>query len=132
MFFYTSFSTTFSTFQAGIDDVSVDLSVDWTPPNSARQSRRNTIFSVSPGNIKANGFGLMPLTVAALRQYANSPPDVAEEERKEKVAHESVAGFLDVAPHFESSSRQTESLCRLRRAICRVQYRDCWPEMRTR
>ncbi|EPB75989.1 hypothetical protein ANCCEY_04910 [Ancylostoma ceylanicum] len=27
---------------AGIDDVSVDLSVDWTPPGSTRQSRRNT------------------------------------------------------------------------------------------
>uniref|UniRef100_A0A0K0D304 Protein EFR3 n=1 Tax=Angiostrongylus cantonensis TaxID=6313 RepID=A0A0K0D304_ANGCA len=27
---------------AGIDDVSIDLSVDWTPPESVRQSRRNT------------------------------------------------------------------------------------------
>ena len=30
----------------GIDDVSVDMSVDWTPPISRKQSRRNTIFSI--------------------------------------------------------------------------------------
>lgn len=30
----------------GIDDVSVDMSVDWTPPVSRKQSRRNTIFSI--------------------------------------------------------------------------------------
>lgn len=31
----------------GIDDVSVDMSVDWTPPVSRKQSRRNTIFSIT-------------------------------------------------------------------------------------
>lgn len=36
----------------------------------------------------------MPLTVAALRQYANSPPDVAEEERKEKEHTEQVLSAL--------------------------------------
>lgn len=78
---------------AGIDDVSVDLSVDWTPPQSARQSRRNTVFSLTGSNLKTNGTGL-PLTVAALRQYANSPPDVAEEERKEKEHTEQVLSAL--------------------------------------
>ncbi|KIH61550.1 hypothetical protein ANCDUO_08176 [Ancylostoma duodenale] len=78
---------------AGIDDVSVDLSVDWTPPGSTRQSRRNTVFSVSTSNLKVNGTGL-PLTVAALRQYANSPPDVAEEEKKERAHTEKVVTSL--------------------------------------
>ncbi|XGW13265.1 hypothetical protein V3C99_013698, partial [Haemonchus contortus] len=68
----------------GIDDVSVDLSVEWTPPASARQSRRNTIFSVSASNFRNSGIGILPLTVAALRQYANAPLDGMEEERKEK------------------------------------------------
>ncbi|RCN46690.1 EFR3-like family protein [Ancylostoma caninum] len=78
---------------AGIDDVSVDLSVDWTPPGSTRQSRRNTVFSISTSNLKVNGTGL-PLTVAALRQYANSPPDVAEEEKKERAHTEKVVTSL--------------------------------------
>ncbi|VDL84334.1 unnamed protein product, partial [Nippostrongylus brasiliensis] len=78
---------------AGIDDVSVDLSVDWTPPASARQSRRNTIFSITTVNLKPNNIGL-PLTVAALRQYANCPPDAAEEERKERERTEQVLASL--------------------------------------
>ncbi|WKX95411.1 hypothetical protein Q1695_012117 [Nippostrongylus brasiliensis] len=78
---------------AGIDDVSVDLSVDWTPPTSARQSRRNTIFSITTVNLKPNNIGL-PLTVAALRQYANCPPDAAEEERKERERTEQVLASL--------------------------------------
>lgn len=37
---------------AGIDDVSMDLSVDWTPPPSHRASRRNTAFSLNIPSIR--------------------------------------------------------------------------------
>ncbi|KJH49185.1 hypothetical protein DICVIV_04686 [Dictyocaulus viviparus] len=78
---------------AGIDDVSVDLSVDWTPPESAHQSRRSTIFSLFTANPRLSATGL-PLTVAALRQYANAPPDMIEEERKEREFTERVLSSL--------------------------------------
>ncbi|CAI4231697.1 unnamed protein product [Auanema sp. JU1783] len=77
---------------AGIDDVSVDLSVDWTPPGSARQSRRNTVFSLNIVNSnKQTGTGL-PMSVDALRTFANTPIDQAEEEKKER---ETIAATLE-------------------------------------
>ncbi|KAJ1371099.1 hypothetical protein KIN20_032976 [Parelaphostrongylus tenuis] len=91
---------------AGIDDVSVDLSVDWTPPESAHQSRRSTIFSLTTSNPRINGIGL-PLTVAALRHYANTPPDLAEEDRKEREHTELVLASI----RNRSFEDQADELC---------------------
>lgn len=81
---------------AGIDDVSVDLSVDWTPPESVHQSRRSTIFSLTASNPRMNGIAAaaLPLTVAALRHYANTVPDVVEEDRKEREHTEQVLASI--------------------------------------
>ncbi|CAI5441731.1 unnamed protein product [Caenorhabditis angaria] len=74
--------------ERGIDDISVDMSVDWTPPGSAKDSRRNTVFSVTTVP-KLNSAGL-PATVESLRTYANSPFDPVEEEKRQKEITNSV------------------------------------------
>lgn len=76
---------------AGIDDVSVDLSMDWSPPESNRHSRRNTVFNV---NTPKFSIGNLPMTVEMLKTFANQPYDAAEEERKEKEQTEVILNDL--------------------------------------
>uniref|UniRef100_A0A1I8B7P0 Protein EFR3 homolog B n=1 Tax=Meloidogyne hapla TaxID=6305 RepID=A0A1I8B7P0_MELHA len=64
--------------QSSVDTVSVgSSSVDWSPPDTAMHSRRNTVFS---GQKNLN----LPITVEQLRILANTPLDVAEEERRDQ------------------------------------------------
>ncbi|TKR77001.1 hypothetical protein L596_018054 [Steinernema carpocapsae] len=64
--------------EASADDISLDLSIDWSPPGSRRTSRRNTIFNPEGSDL------MIPTTVAMLRQMVNAPPDVNEEIRKDQ------------------------------------------------
>nr|CAD2171867.1 unnamed protein product [Meloidogyne enterolobii] len=64
--------------QNSIDTVSVgSSSVDWSPPDTAIHSRRNTVLS---GQKNLN----LPITVEQLRILANTPLNVAEEERRDQ------------------------------------------------
>ncbi|CAD6197247.1 unnamed protein product [Caenorhabditis auriculariae] len=108
---------------AGIDDVSVDMSMDWTPPVSTAPSRRNTVFTLNPPRLNSVG---LPPTVEALRVYANQPYDAAEEERKEKELTESVLSQIREMPFDE---RVAEAEARneagdLSRAISRLLARN--------
>ncbi|KAI1730683.1 protein EFR3 like protein [Ditylenchus destructor] len=64
----------------GTRDATVDdsSSVEWSPPESRKSSRRNTVF-----NLKSNEICL-PTTADSLRTAVNAPPDSAEEERKDQ------------------------------------------------
>lgn len=87
----------------GIDDVSVDMSVDWTPPVSRKQSRRNTIFSiVNPPKLNAS-------TVDDLKAYANATFDPIEEGRKEKELTGSILSEIRNTD-FEERVNTNESL----------------------
>ena len=66
--------------QNSMDTTSVgSSSVDWSPPDSNIHSRRNTIFS--GGQQKELD---LPITVEQLRILANTPLDLAEEERRDQ------------------------------------------------
>ncbi|ULU06589.1 hypothetical protein L3Y34_018431 [Caenorhabditis briggsae] len=89
----------------GIDDVSVDMSVDWTPPISRKQSRRNTIFSIVNPPIPE----LNASTVDDLKAYANASFDPIEEDRKEKELTGSILSEIRNTD-FEERVNTNESL----------------------
>uniref|UniRef100_A0A914I6P1 EFR3-like protein n=1 Tax=Globodera rostochiensis TaxID=31243 RepID=A0A914I6P1_GLORO len=63
---------------SSVDAASVgSSSVDWSPPESRKHSRRNT--ALGGGGVQQAV--ALPITVEQLRIFANSPIDVAEEER---------------------------------------------------
>uniref|UniRef100_A0A1I7XQG4 Non-specific serine/threonine protein kinase n=1 Tax=Heterorhabditis bacteriophora TaxID=37862 RepID=A0A1I7XQG4_HETBA len=126
--FYVNFSfmlVLYVTILAGIDDVSVDLSVDWTPPSSTKQSRRNTVFSIAVPTFKPNASGL-PLSVNTLRQYANAPVDVCEEERKERELTHAVLDELRSRPFEDRTDSNVERNegCDLSRTVSRLLARN--------
>ncbi|KAL3080761.1 hypothetical protein niasHS_005348 [Heterodera schachtii] len=64
---------------SSLDATSVgSSSVDWSPPESRKHSRRNTALGGGAAQQQAL---TLPITVEQLRIFANSPIDVAEEER---------------------------------------------------
>ncbi|CAB3404327.1 unnamed protein product [Caenorhabditis bovis] len=109
---------------AGIDDISVDMSVDWTPPASKKGSRRNTIFSLN--NVtKLNSVGL-PANIDSLKSYANQPFDPIEEDKKEKALTESVLSEIRNVSFDErvTSTEERNETSDLSRSIGRLLARN--------
>ncbi|MFH4973809.1 hypothetical protein AB6A40_000518 [Gnathostoma spinigerum] len=82
-----------------VDDgsLSLDLSMDWSPPSSNYASRRSTIFL----NTKGVPLVQVPLTVELLRSKYNAPIDPIEEEKKEQERTQEIVNMFRNRPFGE-------------------------------
>uniref|UniRef100_F1KW28 Protein EFR3 n=1 Tax=Ascaris suum TaxID=6253 RepID=F1KW28_ASCSU len=103
--------------------LSIDMSIDWSPPESRLASRRNTFFAVSRDrdNVLA-----LPLTVEALRHMISAPVDAGEEERREQErTHEILEKFRnrpfdELVEHVHNENEETD----LSRTLHRLMQRS--------
>ncbi|KAK0416217.1 hypothetical protein QR680_012351 [Steinernema hermaphroditum] len=77
-----------SSTETALDDVSLDLSIDWSPPTSKKTSRRNTIFSPEGHDL------MVPTNVSTLRQMVNAPPDFTEEIKKDQEQSQKIVSMF--------------------------------------
>ncbi|VDK42174.1 unnamed protein product [Anisakis simplex] len=97
--------------QSIVDDstISIDMSIDWTPPDSRHASRRNTLFANPRGG---DIFGL-PLSVADLRKTLNNRLDGMEEERREQERScTEMTKAIDVEPEMLPTAPYIDFECR--------------------
>ncbi|PAV71490.1 hypothetical protein WR25_12229 [Diploscapter pachys] len=110
---------------AGIDDVSVDLSVDWTPPPSNKHSRRNTVFSLNIPSSRIGTLGL-PLNVDTLKSYASTPLDQDEEEKRANDLHFAVLNDIRTIPFEErvAAAEARSEVGELSKTVARLLVRN--------